>query len=187
MLASVNNFPAFPVIAGVRFCHCLEWRGYAVSDDGIVWTAKRVGAHGRLGTEWRQMRPSCIQRGNYPTVQLRRQGRDRPLRVYVHKLVMLAFVGPRPHGMHTRHKDGNPQNNSADNLCYGTPTENGADAVAHGRHYRNNKGKLTDVQVRDIKQRLANGERQASIAMEFGVGAMTVSDINTGRTWAHIT
>ena len=39
--------------------------------------------------------------------------RDGATRAYVHKLVLLAFVGPRPKGMQCRHLDGDPGNNSA--------------------------------------------------------------------------
>jgi hypothetical protein len=49
-----------------------------------------------------------------------------------HHLVLLAFVGPRPEGMETRHLDGNPRNNSLSNLAYGTHTENMQDKIRHG-------------------------------------------------------
>lgn len=43
----------------------------------------------------------------------------------VHKLVCLAFLGPRPAGaLHIRHLDGDKMNNRLGNLAYGTPAEN---------------------------------------------------------------
>lgn len=57
----------------------------------------------------------------------------------VHTLVMLAFVGPRPKGMHCRHLDGNPTNNSLSNLEYGTVTENQLDRARHGTHHNASK------------------------------------------------
>lgn len=53
---------------------------------------------------------------------------------YVHQLVLLAFVGPRPEGMVTRHLDGNPADNRPQNLAWGTQSENNYDAVRHGTH-----------------------------------------------------
>lgn len=50
----------------------------------------------------------------------------------VHRLVMLAFVGPRPPGLQIRHLDGNNQHNDLSNLKYGTPAENAADKIRHG-------------------------------------------------------
>ena len=52
----------------------------------------------------------------------------------IHLLVMLAFVGPRPEGLETRHFDGNHLNNSLENLRYGTSSENSMDEVRHGTH-----------------------------------------------------
>lgn len=49
-------------------------------------------------------------------------------------LVGEAFLGPRPDGLETRHLDGNPANNSARNLRYGTKSENAQDRVRHGHH-----------------------------------------------------
>lgn len=60
-------------------------------------------------------------------------------RVEVHKLVALAFIGPRPEGMDTRHIDGDPLNPRASNLAYGTRSENVQDMLAHGRNVNANK------------------------------------------------
>jgi hypothetical protein len=48
--------------------------------------------------------------------------------------------------------------------------------------------KLTDAQVREIRDRCEHGEAaRREIAAEFGVSASTVSDIVTGRTWGWLT
>lgn len=49
----------------------------------------------------------------------------------IHELVALTFHGPRPEGMLVRHLDGDSLNCRADNLRYGTPSENQYDAVRH--------------------------------------------------------
>lgn len=51
---------------------------------------------------------------------------------YVHQLVAEAYHGSRPEGMEIRHLDGNPHNNRADNLTWGTHSENQRDRHRHG-------------------------------------------------------
>lgn len=52
----------------------------------------------------------------------------------IHILVLEAFVGPRPLGMFGLHADDNPHNNHLNNLRWGTPSENTADAIRNGKH-----------------------------------------------------
>jgi len=51
----------------------------------------------------------------------------------------------------------------------------------------NGQAKLREQQVKEIKRRLALGERQSVIAKAFNVSKRAVSDIKCGKTWAHIT
>lgn len=59
--------------------------------------------------------------------------------VYVHRLVLEAFVGPKPEGAVTRHLNGDPTDNRLANLAYGTPAENGADMRRHGTSFHARK------------------------------------------------
>lgn len=54
--------------------------------------------------------------------------------VYVHRLVLIAFVGPPPDGMEVCHNDGDPTNNVLSNLRWDTRTGNMRDAVDHRTH-----------------------------------------------------
>lgn len=65
----------------------------------------------------------CISLGN----------RARHTTKGIHRLVALAFHGPRPKGMQIRHINGDKSDNRAENLRYGTMKENGEDRVRHGR------------------------------------------------------
>jgi hypothetical protein len=58
-------------------------------------------------------------------------GRRRHLAV--HGLVARAFHGPPEPGQECRHLNGDPTDNRAENLAWGTSLENKADMVAHGR------------------------------------------------------
>lgn len=93
---------------------CPGYPGYEVSDLGNVRSPKQilvsvVGSHGYLQTQ--------LRRGNVRTV---------------HSLVLEAHVGPCPQGMESRHLDGNKLNCRLDNLCWGTPKQNGKDKIRHG-------------------------------------------------------
>ena len=53
----------------------------------------------------------------------------------VHELVCAAFHGAKPspgRSCEVRHLDGDPWNNRADNLCWGTHSENEMDKLQHG-------------------------------------------------------
>lgn len=59
--------------------------------------------------------------------------------VFIHRLVLEAFVCPRPEGLVCRHLDGDPTNNHVENLQWGTMSENGHDMVKHGRCWQSQK------------------------------------------------
>lgn len=62
---------------------------------------------------------------------------DREYRV--HRLVMLAFVGPCPEGYEVCHRNGDGLDNRLVNLYYGTPSQNTLDRVRHGTHHNARK------------------------------------------------
>lgn len=80
----------------------------------------------------KQLKPT-LSTGGYLRVSLYNRGKKKIF--LVHHLVLLAFVGPRPQGMETRHLDGDPKNNHISNLRYGTSSTNKLDMVRHGRHH----------------------------------------------------
>ncbi len=95
----------------------------------------------------------------------------------VHQLIAAAFHGPHPTDVDVRHLDGNIQNNAADNLCYGTRTDNILDVYRIGRAWR----KLTLDQIKEIERRMHNGSIGAQVAREYDVSESTVSCIKLGR------
>lgn len=108
---------------------------YEVSTNGGVRSLDRVTDRGR---RWRgkAMTPSTMPSG-YKTVSLWREGKQKT--ALVHRLVLFAFVGPAPDEAEVRHKDGNPSNNTVENLAWGTHAENQLDQVAHGTHPNSSK------------------------------------------------
>lgn len=100
---------------------CNGW--YEVSDAGRVWSHKS----GRL-----LKRTKYGPR--YPAVILYRNGKRDPQPI--HRLMLLAFVGPPPDGMIGLHWDDDPENNTLENLRWGTYGENRADAIRNGARSR---------------------------------------------------
>lgn len=107
----------------------------------------------------------------------------------LHVVVAAAFLGPRPSGMVTRHRDGNGANNAAANLCYGTHAENVRDAIEHGTQVRGNRqhlARLDEEAVAALKRQFIAGATMPNLAARFGVTKSTVFDIAKGRTWMHV-
>lgn len=68
----------------------------------------------------------------YPVVEMSKNGRSRES--LVHRQVIKAFHGDPEPGMECRHLNGVPTDNRAENLAWGTRSENTVDQVVHGTH-----------------------------------------------------
>lgn len=107
---------------------------YEVSDMGCVRSLDRIVrlSDGRdRPMKGRHLALSPHPKG-YATVKLSVDGIRYT--AMVHRLVLDAFVGPRPDGMEVCHNDGDPSNNRLDNLRYASRSENRLDSVRHGTH-----------------------------------------------------
>jgi hypothetical protein len=106
----------------------------------------------------------------------------------IHRLVLLAFVGPCPEGMECRHLDGDHLNNRIENLTWGTHAENMNDKREHGTHIEGEnapQAKLTEADVRAI--RAAGGIlTNTELAKKYGVTWTAIHYILTRKTWKHV-
>ncbi len=143
--------------------------------DRMVLSRSKFGKEYSRRMKGRELSPGHVQ--DYAYVSLYPGARTE----LVHRLVALAFIGPCPEGMEVRHIDGNPENNCACNLEYGTHKENEADKLRHGT--RQQVCKLTPEQVVEIRKRIANGESNLAIASEYGVSDVLVSNIRLGKSY----
>ena len=98
---------------------------YEVSDLGRVRSLPGGHRHGKV------LKLSCAGRG-YLTVWLCVEGVSH--RFYVHHLVAIAFIGPRPDGMYVCHGGPDFTDNRAVNLRYDTQHANMRDALVDGTH-----------------------------------------------------
>jgi hypothetical protein len=111
-----------------------EWEDrYEVSDLGRVRSIDRVVTRSghTMRLRGRLLTPKVHTKG-YLRVSLSR-GRGGVVDMFVHTLVLLAFVGPRPAELEACHGNGDPTDNRVANLLWDTPSENQYDVVRHGR------------------------------------------------------
>jgi hypothetical protein len=110
------------------------WDGlYEVSDAGQVRSIDRVvkGRSGPTRYKGRILKPG--QTTSYAMVTLVETGVGRRQCAYVHDLVLLAFVGPKPSEMEVCHGPKGALDNSLANLRYDTRSANALDRHSFGK------------------------------------------------------
>lgn len=150
---------------------------YAVSDSGRVFSCKGGSPVERKLQESPQ---------GYRHIQAWKDGSGSKL--YVHRAVLLAFRGSPADGHECRHLDGDPSNNSLANLKWGTRKENSQDRIKHSTQTKGAShpdARLTAKDVREIRDRHADGEPRELIAEDFPISEAHISTIVAGRSWAH--
>jgi hypothetical protein len=110
-------------VVGAEWSHEVSNLGRVRSVDRIVTfpDGRRRHAAGQLLTPWMAAK-------SYAMLKINGQRR------YVHDIVLEAFTGPKPEGGCVRHGRLGPLNNSTENICYGTCSENEYDKVRDGTH-----------------------------------------------------
>lgn len=147
------------------------YAGYAVTADGQLY-----------GPRGHRMRPKVTPDGHLKV--LTRRG-NRPRTLFLHRAVLLAWVGPPGPGEESLHGDGDPANNVLGNLRWGTRVENHADRARHGvlvEGERQHAAKLTAADVREIR-RLRGTVGIRALARRYGVDHSAVSRAAAGRSW----
>lgn len=79
---------------------------YRVSNRGYIYS--RYSRQGHISDVWREMNPFDKQRYKF----IKYKGKQLP----VHRIVVMAYGGTIPFGLHVNHKDGCPGNNKLSNL-----------------------------------------------------------------------
>jgi len=167
---------------------------YEVSSHGRVRSIDRelLYADGRVCVWKGRILRQSLSAHKYPKVALSKNCVQQTL--CVHRLVLAAFVGPRPDGMEGCHNDGNPMNNHFSNLRWDTPISNNRDKEHHGTAHVGSRcasSVLTEKKVLEIRRRFRGhvddgGSNAVRLAQEFGVTPSTIMYVVRRRTWKHV-
>jgi hypothetical protein len=142
---------------------------YSASECGRIFSHKRN----------RFLKGSTSHCKRYITVTICMNGIPKVL--MVHRAVAIAFIDNPDNKPEVNHKDGDRLNNCVDNLEWCTRSENMKHAYATGLHKtppnafkpgrtgtsRNDKSKLGDAEVIEIRERYRGGETFRSIANDY--------------------
>ncbi len=115
--------------------------------------------------------------------------------IYAHRLAWILTYGPIDDPtMNVLHKCDNPPCCNPTHLWLGTIADNVHDMVAKGRWAKTHPGKKNPMGLHPkarfthetatlIRERYLNGEKQADLAVEYGVHNNTISKIVLGRRY----
>ena len=111
-----------------------------------------------------------------------------------HRVSWELHKGPIPDNLNVLHKCDNRWCVNPEHLFLGTLKDNADDMRAKGRDSygdnfgeNNGQAKLTEDEVRQIRQLLSSGQyTQTAIGDMFGVGRGAVKQIKSGRTWRYL-
>jgi hypothetical protein len=109
-----------------------------------------------------------------------------------HRLAYEHYNGPLGSGLCVLHRCDNRACVNPDHLFAGTKQDNMDDMRAKGRDLkargeRSGRSRLTEENVRDIRERFAAGFiRQKHLASEYNVTATSIRAIVRRKTWTHI-
>ena len=163
----------------------IEWRDlpgwedhYKISNTGIwsKWYRKELSL--------------CKSKKGYVVVTLS----NPSLRTFLHRLLAITFI-PNPDNLPcVLHKDDNKDNNSIDNLYWGTNDQNVQDKVRNKKTTygtKNGRSILTEDQVLYIRENYIKGTRyvlgnRKELADQFGISLGTMSAVVNGTNWKHL-
>lgn len=157
-----------------------DYKGvYQVSNLGRIRSLDRYVKRGKSGFFKEGQIQKLQNNGNgYLYKQLKHEGKHRNF--YIHRLVLMVFIGERPDGMVICHKDGDTTNNNLDNLRYDTPLENNIDQFRHGAR----KNVLQNEAVLKIRKMYNEGYRPLDISKKLDINIHSVRSVANGKTYS---
>ncbi len=159
---------------------------YQISNLGRVRSVSRVVLR-KNGRKYRVRGKilTATPLNKYAGVSLSRKGSVK--NVYVHHIVMEAFIGDCPENMEINHKDGNKMNGKIDNLEYISHKKNVEHAFStclSTKGSDRSDSKLTEMNVRRIRE-LRGIETGRALARKYSVSESLISHIQLGKRRRH--
>ena len=167
---------------------------YQISNYGRIKSLERVFLKFKRGRKEKmevylpeKIRSIGNNNKSYPKISLWRNGKvDWRL---IHRLVAQHFIDNPMNYNQVLHKDDNPRNYHWSNLEWGTQSKNIKDAVERGRWHigaKNNKSKLKDHQIPEIRELIKKGISCCKIAPQFNISVNQILGIKNNKIWKHI-
>ena len=104
---------------------------------------------------------------------------------YIHRLVCHLWNGEPKEGESVRHLDGDPTNNHASNLAWGSHKENMIDMARHGTQRIQ---VLSAEDVKAIREHPGGYGYRKELVEKYGVTENHITDIRRGdKSWLHLT
>jgi hypothetical protein len=166
-----------------RWLPVAGYDGYEVSDRGRVRSWRPLRNFAKPPTEPRLLKRARDKDG-YWKVVLYRNKVSKDFRVAT--LVAEAWHGARPLGNVVRHLDGSKDNDTVENLAWGTPAQNSADSRVHGTWNHGRKVNTAKLSENDVGYVLTSASGNTELARELGVTPGAIWHIRAGRSWKHI-
>lgn len=161
---------------------------YEVSSLGRIRSlARTVFKKHSSGKLMRQEYPSKILNPSknvdgHLTVHIGLEGQK--YNAFVHHLVLLAFVGPRPYGLECCHNNGIADDNRPENLRWDTHANNNKDRKTHGTYPTGEKHPMSKLVKETVDAIRADTCSGPDAARKYGVGVSQISRIRRGESWA---
>jgi len=165
---------------------------YEVSNQGRVKSLARY-KKGKVGPCWHEekMMKTPLHHSGYVHCALRRNGKSTSFTI--HRLVALAHIPNPDNKPQVNHKDSNRANNHVSNLEWCTMSENMLHGYMHGNKKayprygeKNPACKLTEKQVKEIRELYKNGKLLSQIGAIYNMCEGSVYNITSRKSWKHI-
>lgn len=163
---------------------------YEVSSLGRIKSLARIKNHPISGpSKTKELIRSSAANGYRKSIDFYKGGERK--QISLARVVCEAFCGEKPSPLHVvRHLNGDYTDNRAENLAWGTQSENQADAKAHGTWTRgevHGSSVLTDCTVHIIRAMRRSGlYTYRELATMFGVNKKTAMLAAKGQSWKHL-
>lgn len=160
---------------------------YQASNKGLIRSLDKDvwNGHAYYRVPGRIMRPK-IKNSGYKELVLRKNNKAKS--ITLHRLICITFNGDRrDEGLIVCHKDGDPLNNSAENLYWATHKQNTQDMIDHGNSTFGKKARHVKLTEKEVLEIFHSTETQKALAEKYNVTRGAIGDIKRGDNWWWLT